>query len=89
MGLTLCKSAYEKLVKEDIEWLLKQPRTLEREHIKQILDISPKREYDDQNALERIAMFYESLIESREFVLADRLQVFLGYKPERRKVIPT
>lgn len=37
MSLTLNKSAYTKLVEEDAEWLLTQPRTLEREHILGIL----------------------------------------------------
>lgn len=37
MSLTLNKSAYTKLIEEDIEWLLKQPRTLEREHIVAVL----------------------------------------------------
>ena len=32
------REAFEKLVREDKEWLLKQPRTLERIHIEEILD---------------------------------------------------
>ena len=30
-------SAYRQLIDEDLEWLLSQPRTLERDHIEQIL----------------------------------------------------
>ena len=37
MSLTLSKQAWEKLIDEDIEWLMKQPRTLERWHIHECL----------------------------------------------------
>ena len=43
---TLTKEAYEKLVAEDIEWLDKQPRSLEREHIALILKDSPRLYYE-------------------------------------------
>lgn len=46
MGTTLNRHAYQRLIDEDIEWLLKQPRTLERDHIEAIVRLSPKREYD-------------------------------------------
>lgn len=29
--------AYKKLIDENLEWLLKMPRTLERDHIEQVL----------------------------------------------------
>lgn len=29
MSMKLCKEAYQKLIDEDIEWLLKQPRDVE------------------------------------------------------------
>lgn len=51
MSLTLNKSAYARLIEEDIEWLLKQPKTLEREHIVAVLKESidsfyrPSKEY--------------------------------------------
>lgn len=45
MGTTLNRDAYEKLIAEDIEWLMKQPRTLERDHIAKVLRRSPEREY--------------------------------------------
>lgn len=32
------REAFEKLVAGDMQWLLKQPRTLERDHIEEILD---------------------------------------------------
>ena len=31
------REAYRKLIDEDIEWLLKQPRSLERDHIVNVL----------------------------------------------------
>lgn len=39
------RAAYERLIAEDIEWLLKQPRTLERAHIELILRLSPDDQY--------------------------------------------
>ena len=45
MGTTLNRSAYEKLIAENIEWLLKQPRTLERDHIEAIVRRSADHEY--------------------------------------------
>jgi hypothetical protein len=45
MPTTLNRSAYEKLVAEDLEWLLKQPRTVERDHIEHILRDSPSKYY--------------------------------------------
>lgn len=33
MTCELNRSAYEQLLREDLEWLLNQPRTLERDHI--------------------------------------------------------
>lgn len=38
MVTTLNTSAYHKLIRENIEWLMQQPRSLERDHIKLILD---------------------------------------------------
>ena len=37
MPTTLNRDAYDKLLSEDIIWLMCQPRTLERDHIEQIL----------------------------------------------------
>lgn len=37
MSGILNRPAYERLFNEDIEWLLRQPRTLEREHIRDCL----------------------------------------------------
>lgn len=43
---TMNLQAFEKLVAEDVEWLLKQPRTLERDHILHILQAAPQMYYD-------------------------------------------
>lgn len=45
--MRLTRWAYQQLIDEDIEWLLKQPRTLERDHIEQVLRDSPTRMYGD------------------------------------------
>ena len=37
--------AYEKMIQENIDWLLQQPRTLERDHIERVLRSSPDHEY--------------------------------------------
>ena len=42
----LTKSAFAQLLREDIDWLNKQPRTLEREHIEQILNSVLELYYD-------------------------------------------
>jgi hypothetical protein len=42
MGTKMNSDAYIRLISEDLEWLNKQTRSLEREHIKQILEDSVK-----------------------------------------------
>lgn len=46
MSGKLTRHAYEKLIQENREWLAKQPRTLERDHIDLILRASPAHEYE-------------------------------------------
>ena len=45
MGMMVNSEAYQKLIDEDIEWILKQPRTLERDHIVSVLKNSVERLY--------------------------------------------
>lgn len=45
MSGKLTRHAYESLIREDLEWLMKQPRTLEREHIAAIVKASAAHEY--------------------------------------------
>ena len=45
MGMKVNREAYQKLIDEDIEWLLKQPRSLEREHIVSVFKNSVERLY--------------------------------------------
>lgn len=35
--MQICKEAYQELIGGDIEWLLRQPRDLERDHIETVL----------------------------------------------------
>ena len=49
MGMIVNREAYQKLIDEDIEWLLKQPRTLERDHIVSVLKNSVERLYEKEN----------------------------------------
>ena len=37
MGMIVNREAYQKLIDEDNEWLLKLPRSLERDHIVNVL----------------------------------------------------
>lgn len=46
--MQLNRQAYQKLVDEDLEWLSKQPRTLEREHIEIIVRNSVRAYYGDE-----------------------------------------
>ena len=45
MGMIVNREAYQKLIDEDIEWLMKQPRNLERDHIVSVLKNSVERIY--------------------------------------------
>jgi RNA:NAD 2'-phosphotransferase (TPT1/KptA family) len=46
MAGKLTRTGYEELIKKDIEWLQKQPRTLERSHIIAIVIDSVKAYYE-------------------------------------------
>jgi hypothetical protein len=41
----LSRDAYQQLIDGDIAWLLEQKRTLERDHIIEVLKASPEHEY--------------------------------------------
>jgi hypothetical protein len=45
--MRLNKHGYEQLINEDIEWLQKVPRSLERDHIIAVLKASIKHEYPE------------------------------------------
>lgn len=49
MSSKMNKAAYQQLIAEDLAWLGKQPRTLEREHIKLIIQRSVMHEYETAN----------------------------------------
>lgn len=44
------RTTYEQLISEDLEWLLKQPRSLERDHIEAIVRRSVDHEYGQPGA---------------------------------------
>lgn len=48
----MSRDAFAKMVAENREWLMAQPRTLERDHIAAILDECVRRTYDDPAALQ-------------------------------------
>lgn len=37
MSIQICKETYQELIDGDIDWLLRQPRDLERDHIEAVL----------------------------------------------------
>lgn len=65
MSMQINKSAYEKLIKEDIEWLLSNTKdSLERRHIVEVLNYSSERLYPNSsseipNDLEEAARRYQ------------------------------
>jgi len=50
----LTRDAYEELIAEDLAWLEKQPRTLERDHVMLIVKRSASVEYDLVDALDDV-----------------------------------
>lgn len=48
MGTTLNRAAFEKLIQEDLDWLAKQPKSLERDHIWYLLQAASHVYYGPQ-----------------------------------------
>lgn len=46
MSIQICREAYQNLVNGDLQWLLKQPESLERDHIEAVLRKSVKLLYE-------------------------------------------
>ncbi len=46
MAMKLNREAYERLIAEDIAWLESMPRTLERDHVIEIVKSSPRFQYE-------------------------------------------
>lgn len=57
MTMRLNRRAYEELVAQDIAWLEAQPRTLERDHVIDIVKASPDHEYGVRDELEQAGEF--------------------------------
>ena len=59
------REAYEQLIWEDLDWLMQQPRSLERDHIALVLKASPGREYSSrdevQTALRHLGEAFSSI----------------------------
>ena len=51
MSMQICKEAYQELIDGDIEWLLRQPRDLERDHIEAVLRKSVELLYGKEEQL--------------------------------------
>lgn len=66
MTMKVTRSAYEELIQEDIDWLMKQPRTLERDHIILIVKQSPEVEYDIADKIERLERELEIVTTTRD-----------------------
>jgi chromosome segregation ATPase len=64
--MKVTRSAYEELIQEDIDWLMKQPRTLERDHIILIVKQSPEVEYDIADKIERLERELEIVTTTRD-----------------------
>jgi len=47
MATTLNREAFERICAENLEWLRKQPRSLERDHIELLLMSAPGIYYDE------------------------------------------
>lgn len=54
MASKLTKLAFKKLVEEDLEWLAKQPRNLEQQHVECIVRESSYWNYEVMDLLEEI-----------------------------------
>lgn len=55
MSCTIDKEAFQNLINGDLEWLMKQPRTLERDHIESLLKQAPMCLYEAYK-LKKLAM---------------------------------
>jgi predicted RNase H-like nuclease (RuvC/YqgF family) len=68
----MSRDAYERIVQEDVEWLLKQPDTLERHHIEQLLLDSPRMYYADNytDMSRRVSVLSSKIKELAESTLA-------------------
>jgi hypothetical protein len=47
--MTLNRTAFRKIIQEDLDWLLNQPRSLERDHIEHLLRHADRTYYGPEN----------------------------------------
>jgi len=55
MSTRLNYDAYKKMIQENLDWLAKQPRTLERDHVEMIVKASLKHEYPAHASLQMLS----------------------------------
>ena len=51
MSIQICREAYQELIDGDLQWLLKQPESLERDHIEAVLRKSVELLYGNNYSL--------------------------------------
>jgi hypothetical protein len=67
MGSRLNRESFEKLVQENIDWLMGMPRTLERDHIKGMLETYSELEY----CIYELFQVYEGLVPKIKALIAE------------------
>jgi len=87
MSGRLTRSAYERLIEEDIAVLMQSPRTLERDHIKQVLLASAGHEYPDESGCCNEAAQLREMREAAEqiaLILLETLYLYPNYRVDNR-----
>lgn len=81
----LNRHAFDDLIKSDLEWLLEQPRTLERDHIKVCLQTIGELEYNLRAERDDYRVHLESIVKaigSRDAYMAAEIRKVLDkYQP--------
>lgn len=79
MPIPLNRKAYQQLIDENLDWLDRQPRSCEREHIRQIVRQSPEREFNDKDKIQSLTQECDQL--TREIsALNTQLNVLDSYR---------
>lgn len=65
MTTKLNRATYAEIIQGDLEWLLKQPRTLERTHIVQIVCASGSHEFDCAERIAKLEAEVSTLVNLR------------------------
>lgn len=87
MSGRLTRSAYEQLIEEDIAVLMQSPRTLERDHIKQVLLASAGHEYPDDTKRHNESLELDALRDAAALsvlILLETLHLYPNYRVDNR-----